>query len=49
MSLGECWKVLAKVYSCRKATTGSTRIARRAGGKDARRATRRNEIETTKK
>ncbi len=36
-------------YSYRRATTGSTRIARRAGGYDARRATMRNKMETATK
>ena len=36
-------------YSYRRATTGSTRIARRAGGYDASEATTKNEIETTTK
>ena len=47
---GTCWKPYSlEPYSYRRATTGSTRIARRAGGYDASRATTRNEIETTTK
>ena len=47
---GTCWKPHSfEPYSYRRATTGSTRIARRAGGYDASRATTRNEIETTTK
>jgi hypothetical protein len=47
---GTCWKPHpVEPYSYRSATTGSTRIARRAGGYDASRATTRNDIERNTK